>query len=275
MFAPIVVLADGSLKRVGALPRGMSRADALNEAIELHKVALEEGIRRRKRAAESAATGDMKAWVKEWHQARVKRGLTYAGESLQHYHNHIAPALGGKHVAEWTEDDLRDFVLVLDTNVAEKKLRPKTAKNIWGTATKMVADAVRSKVPALRCRKDNPTANVEGPDSGEKTAKVFLYPSEALRFLACDEVPLNWRRMTALAIYTFLRTGELRALRWEDIDLEHGVIHVHRFHRAADPCHEGDQVAVRSAHPDRARAPAVASRDARGERRRTRDPHPH
>src|SRR5690606_4057642 len=32
----------------------------------------------------------------------------------------------------------------------------------------------------------------------------------------------------AIAVYTYLRAGELRVLRWEDVDLEHAVIHVHR-----------------------------------------------
>ncbi len=31
-----------------------------------------------------------------------------------------------------------------------------------------------------------------------------------------------------LAVYTYLRAGELRVLDWADVDLEHGVIRVHR-----------------------------------------------
>jgi integrase len=32
----------------------------------------------------------------------------------------------------------------------------------------------------------------------------------------------------ALGAYCYARPGELGALRWEDVDLEHGVIHIHR-----------------------------------------------
>jgi integrase len=46
----------------------------------------------------------------------------------------------------------------------------------------------------------------------------------------CEDVPLAGRRLVAVAVYTFARAAELRALRWEDIDLEHGTIHVHRSH---------------------------------------------
>ena len=45
----------------------------------------------------------------------------------------------------------------------------------------------------------------------------FLYPSEFLRFVNCDEVPIAWRRSVAIAVYTYLRAGELRVLRWEDV----------------------------------------------------------
>lgn len=92
----------------------------------------------------------------------------------------------------------------------------------------MLADAMKSKVDALRCRDDNPGAIVAGPDRGERTAKQWLYPSEFLAFVSCAEAPLHWRRIVALMTYLHVRPGELRELRVEDVDLAHGVIHVHR-----------------------------------------------
>jgi hypothetical protein len=38
---------------------------------------------------------------------------------------------------------------------------------------------------------------------------------------------LHWRRIFALAVYTYARAGELEALTWPDIDLVHGIIHIH------------------------------------------------
>lgn len=94
----------------------------------------------------------------------------------------------------------------------------------------MAADAVSSKVNALRVRADDPTTNVEGPDRGEEKSKPFLYPSEFLAFVSCAAVPLKWRRAVALAVYLYPRDGELRILQWEDgdVDLDHGTIHIHR-----------------------------------------------
>ncbi len=48
-----------------------------------------------------------------------------------------------------------------------------------------------------------------------------------LRFVSCERVPLAWRRNLAVAVYLYMRDGELRELRWEDVDLEHALVNVH------------------------------------------------
>lgn len=46
--------------------------------------------------------------------------------------------------------------------------------------------------------------------------------------MACDDVPVKWRRTFAVTTYLYLRAGEANALSWEDIDLDHGAVHVHQ-----------------------------------------------
>jgi integrase len=77
-------------------------------------------------------------------------------------------------------------------------------------------------------RDDNPCANVAPPDRGIRLAKQFLYPSEFLALLACEDVALEWRRLIAIAVYLYPRAGELEALEWEDVELERGIVHIHR-----------------------------------------------
>jgi integrase len=77
-------------------------------------------------------------------------------------------------------------------------------------------------------RQDNPAEGVAGPDMGTKKSKTYLWPSEVFALLSSNRVPIRWRRLFALAIYTYMRAGELAALEWSDVDLEHGIIHVHR-----------------------------------------------
>jgi integrase len=180
------------------------------------------------RALLAADSSGMTEWFTLWTVDRKRRGYTSTRESSSHYREHIEHAIGPKHVRDWTADDLRTLTRVLDSKVQDSSLSWKSAANVWGTATKMCKDASSSKSEALRVRVDNPAIGVVGPDRGARTLKQYLYPSEFLKFVACEEVPLRWRRAVTLAIYLFPRAGELRVLRWEDVDLEHWTVHIHR-----------------------------------------------
>jgi integrase len=46
--------------------------------------------------------------------------------------------------------------------------------------------------------------------------------------VSCELVPLAWRRIIALAAYLFPRAGEMEALEWADVDVQRGIVHVHR-----------------------------------------------
>lgn len=145
----------------------------------------------------------------------------------RHYVGFIKPAVKEKHVRDWTSDDVRAIVALLDSKIASDDISAKYASNVWGTATKMCADAVKSKVAELRVRTDNPAKDVAGPESEER-AKQLLYPSEFLKLVSCEDLPLRWRRAIVVAIYLYPRAGEQRALAWSDIDLEPGIVHVHQ-----------------------------------------------
>ncbi len=168
------------------------------------------------------------AWVNAWHRSRVRKGLTYAPESMSHYTHHIRVLMGGKHIRDWTQDDARLLSRNLDEKVGRGEIAWSTATKIWGTGTKMGADSCSSKLDELRRRNDSPFNNVKGPDRGEDKALQFLYPSEFMRYVSCEDIPLRWRRLVAIGVYTFIRAGALKALQFPHINLEHLNIHVHR-----------------------------------------------
>ncbi len=85
----------------------------------------------------------------------------------------------------------------------------------------------------------NPFAGVVGPDKGQKTAKQYLYPEELLQLLSCEAVPLWRRRLYAFAVYSYMRAGEIAAIKWADVDTGPGFVTVHE---AVD--REGDRQAV-------------------------------
>jgi integrase len=118
----------------------------------------------------------------------------------------------------------------LDRKIARSELSWKTAANVWTAMTKMFDDAMASKKAALRVRDDNPCRDVKPPDRGARKAKQWLYPSEFLAFVSCPRIPMRWRRAVAVAVCTYVRGGELRALQWDagDVDLTHGVLSITR-----------------------------------------------
>jgi len=172
----------------------------------------------------------MGRWFDKWIGDRNARGISRTQENTSHYVRHVAPVIGSKHVRSWTREDMRALVLDLDQKVQRGEMAWKTALNVWATAKKMCSDAAESKSEDLRCRPDDIAAGVRGPDRGDEIGHQWLYPSELLQFVSCEEVPLIWRRCVALAVYLYPRDGELRALQCRDADTEHRVLRVTKAH---------------------------------------------
>lgn len=170
-------------------------------------------------------------WARRWFGHRKERGLATASDRYR-FGKWILPRLGALKTTEITTDDLEQWVAWIDEQVRAGALGWKTASNAWGIVTKAMTDACRSKIHALKARTTNPSTDVEGPDQGIDKAKVYLYPSEFLRLVECEALPLACRRAWAMTVYLWQRAGEAEALHWEDVDLEHGVVHVHRALRA-------------------------------------------
>jgi len=176
-----------------------------------------------KRQAPRTSGETFETWADRWIASRMAKGLSSAKEN-RHQLRHVMPLLGHLAMTAVRPDDVRAVVAMLDQKVIDKDISAKTARNVWGTVSKAFTDACESN-DDLRVRTDDPTQHVRGPEAkGVTRAKVFLYPSEFLRFVACEDVPLSFRRLVTIAIYSYCRAGELSALSWSDVDLAHGKI---------------------------------------------------
>jgi integrase len=71
----------------------------------------------------------------------------------------------------------------------------------------------------------NPTTGLRLPN-GHNARERAATAAEAAELLAA--LPVEDRPIWATAFYAGLRRGELRGLRWEDVDLAKGIIHVRR-----------------------------------------------
>ena len=145
----------------------------------------------------------------------------------------LSDEIGRRPIAGLTREHVEDVRDLLDAQVAKRKaeggvagLSGARARNVWSVLTSMMKEACSSKRRDLRVRADNPCAGVQPPEKTDPRVKTFVYPSEFLTLASCEAVPLEWRELYACACYLFLRPGELRALKWSDIDFHAGVVHV-------------------------------------------------
>ena len=188
------------------------------------------------------------AYSKRWLAERKARGLASFDDDGGRLAKHILPILGELAITRVTRADIERVVEHLDsrslqraTSEAERAAVPeggelpplrgmswKTASHTWGLVTKMFSDACASKRRDLRIRDDNPVSGVRGPDRGSHKAKAYLYPSEFLTLVSSEGVPVEWRHTFIVTTYLYARAGEVNALDWKDVDLEHGVIHIHQ-----------------------------------------------
>ncbi len=144
---------------------------------------------------------------------------------------HVEPVIGRPDPGKVTVEHVRKLRRHLDSQVQANRIAWKTAFNAWALFTVAMKAACgawnRDKDgERFKVRDDNPAAGVSPPDRGDPKQLQFLYPDELLALLGCDGVPIEWRRIYACSVYLYVRAGELRALRWEDVDLDHGVVSV-------------------------------------------------
>ena len=129
---------------------------------------------------------------------------------------HIIPAFGARQLDSLTTRDVDAFGMKL----AKTRSRA-TVANIMGTLKRMLTVAKRwgliDSLPEIQTNKGK-------PDQIERD-QFFSY-QETDRLLEAA-APAHFALML-VAVRTGLRTGELRGLRWSDLDLESGWLHVRR-----------------------------------------------
>ena len=237
--------APGRPYKIGVRVKGRARRYQIVEGSESWSWehawdhAEEETARAEKRAKQDQALAAVVAkgtagetlaqFAERWLEARARLGNTTVRDDRGRLDKWILRSLGATPVAGITREHVERLVADLNEKVRARELAWKTAGNVWAVFQRLMKDAagVKSEVPELRVRKDNPVADVLGPKRGGKKTKPYLYPSEALAFMSSAAVPIAWRRMLAVGAYTYMRTGELEALEWGDVDLDHATMSVH------------------------------------------------
>lgn len=128
---------------------------------------------------------------------------------------HILPTLGRVKVQALRPDQVRTL---LAHKVAEG-LSARSVQIVHGTLRTMLGEAVRQEVITR-----NPAAVVRPPAVTREEVKPWS-PQQASKFLRAS-VGHRLYAVFAVGVALGLRRGELLALRWSDVDLDQGLVHV-------------------------------------------------
>jgi integrase len=148
-----------------------------------------------------------------------RRRETYKPSVIRSYEHalnaRVLPELGHMRLSAIDRVTLQDFCDRLS-----RKLDPSTVRNTLSPVQAIMRRAVLRGELAV-----NPTTGLELRAPQGRRDRI-ADPVEAAQLLAA--LPDEDRALWATALYAGLRRGELRALRWDDIDVDAGVIRVER-----------------------------------------------
>jgi integrase len=149
-----------------------------------------------------------------------RSGDRYKPAAIRQYgHNlelRVLPELGDVRLGEVTPRDLQGLIDAM----VEAKRAPATIDSAMTPLKALYRRAVaRGDV------RTNPTLGLEKP-AVRAPERLIVTPQQAGQMIAALDGAD--RALWAVAFYTGLRRGELIGLRWEDVDLATGVVHVRR-----------------------------------------------
>lgn len=144
---------------------------------------------------------------------RSKTLTTYEG----HLRLHVVPRLGRLKLGEIRTDDIAS----LASEMQRSGYAAWTIKGAIAAISGLLRHAARRGLIA-----ENPVARLERgerPATTEKEKRVLTAEEIGLLLDAADQ---KYRSLLATAVGTGLRLGELLGLRWQDVEIDDGFIHV-------------------------------------------------
>ena len=129
---------------------------------------------------------------------------------------HVIPVFGNRKI-----DSVKASELTLWQNDLLKTLSNKAVINVRIVFNGIFQDALRDEIISK-----NPFSIIKAPQNIAKNENIPFSKEEVFRIL--DASPEKIKLFLAIGFFTGMRTGEITALKWSDIDLENKVIQVRR-----------------------------------------------
>lgn len=160
-------------------------------------------------------------WVRTY-EGRTSRGIR--PETIAEYERdlqlHVVPVLGRRRLSEIEQRDLK----ALARHLSDKGLATATVRIVMAPVRALFATAVEEGL--LRV---NPAAGLRlGAGVKVDPAQKRRALDEAQLARLIEETPERWRLLVRFLAQTGLRSGELIALSWEDVDLGNRRVSVRR-----------------------------------------------
>ena len=158
------------------------------------------------------------AWMNDWIDLYC---INVEESTLDNYigqiNRYIIPELGNIPLNVLTNQHVQGWI----NRLLERGLAPKTVRNVY-----MNLQAATKKAVKLRMINHDPCDGTEVP-SVEKP-EYTVYDATELRVMLDHAQGTDMYFPLLLESVLGLRRGELLALRWEDVDFDEGVVHIHR-----------------------------------------------
>lgn len=184
-------------------------------------------------------------WILSGKDAGLERSTL--DQYRQHLDLHIVPFIGRTRLSELSVPAVRGF----QDELRKQERSPDMVKRVTVSLGSILSDAqerghvARNVVREMKHRRARGKAR-----HGERRQKAKLHigvdiPTRAEIRSIIEKVGGRWRPLIITAIFTGLRASELRGLRWADVDLKAGQVHVRqradRYHVIGMPKSDAGQ----------------------------------
>ena len=171
-------------------------------------------------------------WIEHCEAEGLEHGTIV--QRRQHLELHVRPFVGGEKLSSLTMPRIHQLDAQLRKAGRSLAMRRKVLTNIKTALTfaqgqGLVAQNVARGIKLKGENRRGAGSLKEGVD----------FPTKVEIKALIDNAPARWRPFIITAIFTGMRASELRGLRWQDVNLDHGIIHVRQradaWHRIGAP----------------------------------------
>jgi integrase len=161
--------------------------------------------------------------MQRWIEHSEREGLEYGTirQRRQHLNLHVEPFIGSLKLSDLTLPRIHQFNDQLRDAGRSPAMRRKVMSNLGTAISNAMAQGLvaQNVVRNFKMRRDD-------RETGGPLRAGVDFPTKAELRAILDNVVDRHRAFIAVLIFTGMRISEVRGLRWSDVDIETGVIHV-------------------------------------------------